>query len=428
MKNGIPLLARFALLLSLVWCAAPAAAHLTPNSEVRLDVQADTIVADIIVPKGEYAYGTGNPVDGSPASLRIARDYLASGFTVTGADGQKWTVDIGAAEFIQIEGPPDLHAVAVLTPPPGGSVSDFVIDWRVLVKTLPSHFAMFVHGGQSGQGQRGIIGVVRNNSPPLAVSLQEEGAFIAFSSAVQLGAHHIIEGYDHLLFLLALLLPAPLLVQGHRWAGRRPSRQAMGKLGWIVTAFTIGHSITLIAATLVRMNLPAAPVEIAIAISVLASAIHALRPVIPNREPLVALLFGLIHGLAFATLVQQAGGGVANRVASMLGFNLGIELVQLAIVAAVAPCLLLLARYSLYRALRIALAGACAAASVVWIINRSFGIGDPVVLAMESAMARSWLLIAGLLILSAVLLALRHWPGRSDNRFAGGFGAGRAEI
>jgi hypothetical protein len=279
---------------------------------------------------------------------------------------------------------------------------------------MPSHFALFVLEGADRSGDGKILGAVRNGDTSLSVSVAGEGPAAAFASALRLGAHHIVGGYDHLMFLLALLLPAPLVALGGSWRGRRPMRETARILVTIVTAFTIGHSLTLVGATLGQLRLPAAPVEVTIAASVLVSAIHAYRPLLPGREAVVALLFGLIHGLAFATLVQEAGAGMASGAASLLGFNIGIELVQLAIVVAVAPSLLILSREPLYRPLRKALALLCACAAVAWIVNRTTGEGSGLVALMETALSHAAWLVVALAVGAAFALARRHIANASD--------------
>ena len=386
--------------ICLSW-ANPAWAHLTPNSEIRLDVGSDAVIADIIVPRGEYAYATGNPIDRSQASLDQAGRYLTTHFAVRSENGSPWTVAFRSIDFVQIAGPPDLHAVAVLRPPPGASTRDFSIDWRVVVGEVPNHFALFVLQSSDGAlDSRKILGAVRQGSTALKVEVGEKSSFAAIASAISLGAHHILLGYDHILFLLALLLPAPLIAHAGRWRENRPWRQTIWQLTRIVTAFTIGHSITLIGATLGHWALPAAPVEIAIAISVLVSAVHAIRPLLPGKEPLIAIGFGLIHGLAFATLIQHAGADAGSGAASLIGFNIGIELVQMTIVMMVAPSLLILSRSDHYRALRTGLAGMCVVASLGWTINRATGAAPGFVASMEACMQ-----YGGWLVLALALLA-----------------------
>ncbi|MCA0977160.1 HupE/UreJ family protein [Qipengyuania flava] len=403
-------LLRCVLLSVLATMAAPLAAHSTPNSEVRLSVTEDSVTADIIIPRGEYAFATGNPVDGSDRSLNLAREYLREHIDVSTGKGDPWEVSIKKVEFVQIDGQPDLHAVANFVPPNNAVLRELEVEWRVLFHELPGHFALFLFDESTASGRSTIVGAVRNGSPPLKVALTPTSAIEPMTGAIGLGAHHILEGYDHLLFLLVLLLPAPLIANAGRWTGHRPTRETLFALAKIVTAFTIGHSLTLIAATLWQWSLPAAPVEVAIAVSVLVSAMHAVRPLLPGKEPLVALGFGLVHGLAFATLVQEANAGLANGALTLLGFNIGIELVQLAIVAAVVPSLIVMSRHSFYGNLRLVLAYFSAAAAIAWILNRTTGLAEGLVASMETGMSMfAWLVPGAALI--ALLLSARKYMG-----------------
>lgn len=401
------IISSLAVLAWLALIGAPAAAHLTPNSEITLALHADGARADIIVPQGEYGYATGNPTGNDPEALARARAYLARHFAVFAPDGRRWTVTLRNIAFEQIAGPPDLHATAMLVPPRGASPRQFRIAWSALLAELPSHFALFVlardHEGMVGDG-RAILGAVRASDTTLDVDRAAPRAGVALANAMLLGIDHIVGGYDHLLFLLALLLPAPLVARDGRWRDVRSLGGTALQLLRIVTAFTIGHSLTLVAATLGGWSLPTAPVEIAIAASVLLSAAHAIRPLFPGREHVVALGFGLVHGLAFATLLHDAGAAAASTATSLLGFNLGIEVVQLAIVALVTPPLLVLARGRRFAALRTVLAGATAVAAGLWIANRAFGVGDGMVAMTERALSHGLWIVGGLYGLAALQL------------------------
>lgn len=198
--------------------------------------------------------------------------------------------------------------------------------------------------------------------------------FAGVPGMFRLGMHHIAEGTDHLLFLLALLLPAPLLAVRSRWGASGGLRHSLMQIVRVVTAFTIGHSITLALGALGLLSLPERPVEVLIAFSILISAVHALRPLFPGREPLIAAFFGLIHGLAFATTLQNLGVSLSQRLASILGFNLGIESMQLIVVAAILPSLLILSRTPAYSAVRFTSALFAACASLGWMVERLFGV------------------------------------------------------
>jgi len=235
---------------------------------------------------------------------------------------------------------------------------------------------------------------------------------VGFASLFRLGMRHIAEGTDHLLFLLALLLPAPLIVVGSRWAGVADVRRSLVKVLRIVTAFTIGHSITLALAALGFVHVPSRPIEVLIAVSILVSAVHALRPLFPGKEAGIAAFFGLIHGLAFAATLSELGLGRWEGVAGILAFNLGIETMQLIVVAATLPSLVLMSRTSAYPVLRIGGALFAGFAAVGWIAERFLGLHNSVDVVVNSvAHQAAW--IAGMLFLMSLWCWwLRNVPDR----------------
>jgi hypothetical protein len=247
----------------------------------------------------------------------------------------------------------------------------------------------------------------------LRASLSNLGGF---PSMFRLGMRHIAEGTDHLLFLLALLLPAPLLVGCSRWTGFAGVRHSVLQILKVVTAFTIGHSITLALAALGLVRVPSRPIEVLIALSILVSAAHALRPLFPGREAGIAAGFGLMHGLAFAATLQNLGLGWWERVASLLGFNLGIETMQLIVVSAVMPSLVLLSRTRAYSLLRISGGLFAMFASAGWIAERLLNVHNPVDAVVDSVARRALWIASILFLISVVCWALRNvfdkhiWP------------------
>lgn len=232
---------------------------------------------------------------------------------------------------------------------------------------------------------------------------------------------HIAEGTDHLLFLLTLLLPAPLLLSGSHWGGPASVYGSLGRIFGIVTAFTIGPSVSLTLAALNVVHVPSRPVEVLIAASVFVSALHALRPIVPGKEALVAAFFGLIHGLAFAATLDRLGLGHWQRVAGILSFNLGIEAMQIVALAAILPSLLLLSRTKVYSILRIGGALFAGSASLAWMAERAFAFGTPVD-AIVNALARHAVSLAAALLLVSVCCRLlqNFLPSFSTKRTAPG--------
>ena len=215
---------------------------------------------------------------------------------------------------------------------------------------------------------------VAKNPPARSVSDPPVRSVSGLAAAFHLGIRHIAGGTDHLLFLLALLLPAPLLACGGRWREHATIRYSLLNILSIVTAFTLGYSLTLALAAFGIVSLPSRPVEVLIAVSILVSAIHAIRPLFPGREAVVATFFGLIHGLAFASALSELGVGKSYGLITILGFNLGIEAMQLVVVIAVLPSLLLMSRTRIYWLPRIGGALLAALASVGWIVERVLNV------------------------------------------------------
>jgi len=201
---------------------------------------------------------------------------------------------------------------------------------------------------------------------------------VGFGNLFRLGMRHIADGTDHLLFLLALLLPAPLLALRTRWSGFAGPQHSLLQILRVVTAFTVGHSMTLALAALGVVRVPSRPIEVLIAVSIMVSAAHAIRPIFPGREARIAAFFGLIHGLAFASTLGELHLGRWQRVGGIFAFNLGIEATQLIVVATVMPSLVLLSRVRGYAWLRIGGALFAGCASLGWIAERLVGVRLPV--------------------------------------------------
>jgi len=171
-----------------------------------------------------------------------------------------------------------------------------------------------------------------------------------------LGIQHILEGWDHLLFLLALVLPGG----------------SLGNLVRIVTAFTVAHSLTLAASVLEWVSVPPAPVEALIALSIAWVAAENLARGQPmSRRWIVAFAFGLIHGFGFSNVLRGIGLPGDALLTSLLWFNLGIELGQLLVVLLLVPTLAWVGRQPLGRPVPQVLSALILVASVVLLVHRS---------------------------------------------------------
>lgn len=229
--------------------------------------------------------------------------------------------------------------------------------------------------GMDGAFTDALLRVAPLGRPVQASRLTANEAMVAVSavpdawqvarSYLALGVEHILTGYDHLLFVIALVL-----LLGNLWVVVRAA-----------TAFTVAHSLTLIGTTLGLFGLPQAPVEALIALSIIFLAVEIIKqdpaqPRLSERAPwLIAFGFGLIHGFGFAGALREIGLPEGDVPIALLTFNLGVELGQLAIVAATIAALALLRRF-VPPALRPAVLAASYAIGITasfWFIERMIG-------------------------------------------------------
>jgi hypothetical protein len=181
------------------------------------------------------------------------------------------------------------------------------------------------------------------------IDLRGSRTGFSFATFVREGVWHIWSGYDHLLFLLALLLPGVLRRTSASWEPVEASRRAFANVFKIVTAFTVAHSITLSLAATGLVRLPPRLVECAIAASVILAALNNLAPFFAERGWLVAFGFGLVHGFGFANALRDLGLRHGELAVTLFGFNLGVELGQLAIVMLFLPVALALRHGLVYQ-------------------------------------------------------------------------------
>jgi hypothetical protein len=219
---------------------------------------------------------------------------------------------------------------------------------------------------------------------------------------------HISEGTDHLLFLLVLLLSAPLISKEGKWTGSGGTKYSLIRILKIATAFTIGHSITLIIGAFGFIHPNVKPVEVLIAFSILFTAIHAIKPIFTNKEIYVASGFGLIHGLAFATVLSSLNLETNKLILSLLGFNIGIEIMQLFVIILVMPWLLLLSPFKMYQWVRIAGASFAGIASIAWVMERYTERSNFISVQLQNGADYSIWLVFGLACFTIVYVTMKR--------------------
>jgi HupE / UreJ protein len=399
-------------------------AHPMPNSMVILDIKSDGVAASVQLPLNELALSFRQPLHEHPEkiiaqygdSLKI---YLLQHIHPISPDNRVWDVTVRNM-FIQSvpqSASGAYHELIVqlwLQPPLGASSRVFSFQYDAIIHKVVTHNALVSIRQDWDKGlvdtelstEIGTISldIPTNTILPFNINLTEGSLWRGFKSMVALGMKHIKEGTDHLLFLLVFLLAAPLLVEKGRWQGFGGMKYSLIRLLKMITAFTVGHSITLLAGAVGWLRLPSQPIEICIAFSILVSAIHALRPIFFGKEMYISAGFGLIHGLAFANTLTDLELDVSRMMLSILGFNIGIELMQLAVVAITVPFLMLLSRTSIYKYVRVGGAVVAIIVAIAWMMERCLEKSNIITVFVENATSYA---PYGLGMLAAV--SIGHW-------------------
>jgi HupE/UreJ protein len=373
------------LVVAAIAGAPRADAHQTSVKYVDVTVDGPRATIRVTVAPGDVAEPLGLPPDARPAVAAATTPAVA-------AYVARWlTIAPGGSDERDGPDPPDPHderapcpAAAPRAAPDAdarfvvvtwdvacpGDLGRLTLDFRAFFAVDPRHEAIVtVHApGATGDAQ-----VVRAADPILRVHAGEQAGLAGWIAA---GIDHIWSGRDHVCFVLALLLVVMLVRRDGAWIALGPLA-TLRRTATIITAFTVAHSLSLIAASLGWVSLPGRLVEALIAFSILYTAIeNIVRPDVRWRFALT-FSFGLVHGLGFASVLQETLPP-DHVIAPLLGFNLGVELGQLVIVAIALPLIWLAARelgaqrYR-HRALP-ALSIAIAVVSAKWLIERVFGL------------------------------------------------------
>lgn len=365
------------LLVLLLWlAAAPVLAHKASDSYLVLEVAPEGVHGRWDIALRDLDHAIGLDADGNGeitwgelrarheaiAAYALARLALEAG---------------GAACTLTVDGPQqvDEHTDGAYTViplraacPASASPGSLRVHYRLFAELDPQHRGLLrlVYGGLTRSA------VFSPQAAAQDFALAAPSRWRQFADYFVEGVWHIWIGFDHILFLLSLLLPAVLAWQA-RWVPVASFREAFADVLKIVTAFTVAHSITLSLATLGLVSLPSRLVESAIAASVVLAALNNVRPLVEGRRWMVAFAFGLIHGFGFASVLADLGLPQGALALALVGFNVGVEAGQLAIVFVFLPLAFALRRTAFYR--RGVLVGGSlliAALAAAWFAERAF--------------------------------------------------------
>ncbi|NDY90393.1 HupE/UreJ family protein [Ideonella livida] len=354
---------------------APASLTTLPAGAALPTASARALSAYLLAHVGARSDGLGWQV--APPTLRLVDGNK-------GTAGIGWTHGDGGEDG---EGSAHLQATAtalwaelLLTAPPGADPRRPTLLLDVVVHQVANHRLQVLlrqdwAGGRAAQPPR-PLGVLDLQQTRLPLVLDDmAGPWAAVGALVRDGMRHLAEGADHLLFIALLALAAP-------WrAGPAPGGAALHGPGAtlrrvlaLATAFTAGHSLSLAAGSLGGLQVPSGPVELGVALTLLAAAAHAWQPRLLRGEALLTGLLGLVHGLAFSASLLGAGLSLGQQALALGAFNLGIELAQVLVLAALLPPLLWLCRHPrAYQRVRRGGAALGGLMALAWALQRGAG-------------------------------------------------------
>lgn len=379
---------RSLLIICLSLCAALAHAHAPNQSYVFLDVYDDSIDGrvEIMMKDVNAILGLSLPEDGN-ATLDDVRDavpivqaYIRDnvGMGVNGSELTMPFTDFGITE-LPLGQYLSLHfSFQELTTPP----ERIDMRYEAILTERPSHRAFMVIEDNWKTGTFNDEGNIALSFVPgsgvLTADLSDNSTLGGFIAMVKMGVHHIWIGIDHILFLLALLIPAVVRRRDGKWVPVESFSDALIYVLKIVTVFTVAHTITLSLAALGKVSLSSRVVESIIALSIAVAALDILIPIFKSRIWLIVFGFGLFHGFGFASILGGIGIPPKYLVHSLLGFNVGVELGQVVIVCLLFPLLFLIRKTGFYtRGVLRAGAIALIVIALYWFIERALEIDLP---------------------------------------------------
>ncbi len=360
-----------ALLLGCAVAAPTAQAHWADQAAAEIVVTGSTARVTLTVPTGLLAFADDNR-DGriSTEEIRAHREdlrrFLDDRVRLLGRSREPGGAAAGEAGVLTVEpdtGAPAVTGVAGLAPATHTTLT-LAYSWRAPIEALTVRYNLFVPNVSTasclatileGRQVRNVVFTPEHRET--TVVFGRTPVWQAIGGFVTLGIEHILTGYDHLLFLLSLLMLGGSLRQ----------------LIKIVTAFTVAHSVTLSLAVLTIVGLPSRWVESAIALSIVYVASENIwRGSAALRQRwLVTFGFGLVHGLGFASALQEMHLPQANVAASLVGFNLGVEIGQIAVVTLAYLALDVLRNQTWAPSFRQGVSFATALVGIVWFVQRA---------------------------------------------------------
>jgi hypothetical protein len=357
-------------------CAGLAHAHKPSDSYLVIRAEANGLSGqwDIALRDLDFAIGLDGDGDGritwgeTRARHPEIAAYALARLTLH-ADGQPCTLEV-PQQLVDHHTDGAYSVLQLAIRCPVASPAKLALDYRLFAELDPQHRGLLNFTTRAGSRSA----IFSPEVPQQSFELETITRGSQFVDYAREGVWHIWIGFDHILFLVSLLLPAVLVWRKPRWEPAKRFSSSFWEVAKVVTAFTVAHSVTLSLATLGWISLPSRWVESAIAASVVLAALNNIRPTVEARRWVVAFCFGLIHGFGFASVLQDLGLPPDALLLSLIAFNVGVEAGQLAIVAVFLPIAFVLRRHWVYhRVILLGGSGVIALLAAVWLVER---VGD----------------------------------------------------
>jgi hypothetical protein len=361
------------LCLLLLLAAGTALAHKPSDSYLAIGVEGAAVRVQWDIALRDLEFALGLDADGNGeitwGELRAKRgDIEAYALSRLKLESDGKGCSLAPAALLVDDHSDGAYAVLRFDADCGGRVSSTLeVAYSLFFDIDPTHRGLL----RFERGSEARTAVLSPERPRIVLRAGESSRLAQFFDYFREGVWHIWIGFDHILFLLSLLLPAVFALARGVWAPAAGFRPVFWDVFKVVTSFTIAHSITLSLAALSLIALPSRLVESVIALSVVLAALNNLWPVVAERRWAVAFAFGLIHGFGFATVLAELGLPQGTLLLALVGFNLGVEAGQLAIVGAFLPAAYVLRGTWFYR--RMVFTGGSAAIALVaavWLAER----------------------------------------------------------
>lgn len=351
-------------------------AHKPSDSYLRIVGDGEFLTAewDISLKDLEFLIGIDADQDGSITwgELKTSQEAIvahALSRLKLQADGREYELEVSKMKVTRHSD--GSYAVLEIATDAPGDAEHLSIEYNLLFDMDPTHRGLVLYSNGSSASTH----VLSPSEPTLELRAGESTLFNTFATYVREGVWHIWIGWDHILFLLALLLPAVFVVKELRRQPVEEFRPALKTVTKVVTVFTVAHSITLWLAVMEYVNIPSQFIEATIAFSIVVTAVNNVYPFLRVPSWCIAFGFGLIHGFGFANVLLDLGLSSVALGVSLFGFNVGVELGQLAIVIVYLPLAYVLRKTKVYELVFFRF-GSVAVAFIgfLWMVERIFNV------------------------------------------------------